>query len=43
MKIIDYPNILKPESKINKNKLSKISEYCSFLRTKYNVKFTNIN
>ena len=43
MKIIDYSNILKPESKINKNKLNEISKYCSFLRTKYKVKFKNIN
>lgn len=41
MKIIDYPNVLLPERKVNKEKVNEISKYCSLLRTKYNIKIVN--
>lgn len=39
MKIIDYPNVLLPEKKVNKEKVKKFIEYSNSIRIKYNIKF----
>ena len=37
--MIDYPNVLLPEKKVNKEKIKEFIEYSNSIRIKYNIKF----